>query len=48
MALWLVRAGKHGEHTQRFLDGKRIYLTWEGLKHDLSKLTSREELLQLL
>lgn len=48
MALWLVRAGKHGEHTQRFLDGKRIYLTWEGLNHDLGQVKSREELLGLL
>lgn len=30
MALWLVRAGKHGEHEQRFIDTERIYLTWEG------------------
>lgn len=28
MALWLVRAGRRGEHEQRFLDDGRIYLTW--------------------
>lgn len=36
MALWLVRAGKYGQHESRFLDDKRIYLTWGGLTADLS------------
>lgn len=31
MALWLVRAGKYGEHENRFLEDHRIYLTWGGL-----------------
>jgi restriction system protein len=48
MALWLVRSGRYGEHTQRFLDEKRIYLTWDGLNSDLSKLASRDALLELL
>lgn len=29
MALWLVRAGKYGEHEARFFQDNRIYLTWE-------------------
>jgi restriction system protein len=41
MALWLVRAGKHGEHEARFLGENRIYLTWDGLSHDLSTLPDR-------
>ncbi len=28
MSLWLVRAGKMGEHEDRFLGGDHIYLTW--------------------
>ena len=36
MALWLVRAGKYGEHEPRFFDDNRIYLTWEALTTDLS------------
>ena|SRR5271165_5434339 len=32
MALWLVRAGSHGEHETRFLEEKRVYLTWDGRK----------------
>ncbi|MGN6315888.1 restriction endonuclease [Trinickia sp.] len=31
MALWLVRAGKDGEHEQRFFDDGRVYLTWDAL-----------------
>ncbi|MBY0307691.1 MAG: restriction endonuclease [Phycisphaerales bacterium] len=29
MALWLVRAGRHGEHEERFFTDKRVYLTWD-------------------
>jgi len=35
MALWLVRAGRHGDYEKKFLDENRVYLTWEGLSHDL-------------
>ena len=31
MSLWLVRAGKYGEHENKFFDDNRIYLTWDGL-----------------
>jgi restriction system protein len=48
MPLWLVRAGKHGEHEEKFLTEDRIYLTWEGLSHDLSRVTDRAELDRLL
>lgn len=39
MALWLVRAGSHGEHEKRFLEDNKIYLTWEGINTDLSRYT---------
>ena len=48
MALWMVRAGRHGEHEQRFLDTNRVYVTWWGLKYDLSKLASKKQLQELL
>lgn len=48
MALWLVRAGGHGEYEQKFLDDNRIYLTWGGLNHDLGKIYDRSELKELL
>jgi restriction system protein len=48
MALWLVRAGSHGEHEQRFLDKNRVYLTWHGLKADLGKCRNKKDLMDLL
>lgn len=42
MALWLVRAGKHGEHEQRFFDTNRIYLTWEGGLQKISLTSARD------
>ncbi|MBA7582000.1 hypothetical protein ES708_23919 [subsurface metagenome] len=44
MSIWLVRAGSHGEYEKRFLEGDRIYLTWEALRHDLSILKTRGDL----
>lgn len=48
MALWLSRAGKHGEYEQHFLEDNRIYLTWEQLDHDLSKIANKADLRDLL
>lgn len=48
MALWMVRAGKRGGHEQKFLNEGRIYLTWNGLSHDLGQCQSRAELRRLL
>ena len=48
MALWLMRAGKHGQNEKKFLDENRIYLTWGKLSHDLSVLKNREQLRELL
>ncbi len=48
MALWLVRAGVHGENEKKFLDEARIYLTWDGLSNDLGDLKDHNELRDLL
>jgi restriction system protein len=48
MALWINRAGSHGEFEKRFLEDSRMYLTWEGLNRDLSKCPTREALRELL
>ncbi len=49
MALWLVRAGRYGEHEKQFFDKNRIYLTWEGLESfDLSKVKDYEEIKPIL
>ena len=48
MALWIVRAGAHGEYEKKYLEDNRIYCTWEGLNHNLSKIDSIDDLRELL
>jgi restriction system protein len=48
MALWLFRAGRHGEYEKKFLNDERVYLTWEGLKQDLSQVSKKHDLYDLL
>lgn len=36
--IWVFRAGKNGEHEKKFLEESRIYLSWYGLKEDMSKM----------
>jgi len=48
MAVWLVRAGKHGEHEQRFIEDKRVYLTWEEIPESLASISSHDEIRELL
>jgi restriction system protein len=44
MAIWLIRAGSHGEYEQKFIQENRVYVTWDGLDVNLGKLTERPEL----
>ena len=44
MAIWLIRAGSHGEYEQKFIQEGRLYVTWDELNLDLSKLQQRGEL----
>lgn len=49
MALWLVRAGKYGEHEPRFLTDSACYLTWESTEgHDLRLAKDYEGIKALL
>ena len=48
MSIWLFRAGKNGEFEAKFLNEKRIYLTWNGLNVDLSVYKDRAKLLEKL
>lgn len=48
MAIWLIRAGSHGEFEQKFLQDKRVYVTWNDLGHDLSKMADRKHLFETL
>ena len=48
MAIWLVRAGSHGEYEVKFLQESRVYVTWSDLDIDLSSLTDRPELVDAM
>jgi len=49
MALWLVRAGKYGEHEERFFEDSRVYGTWAEMADvDLSKTKDIEAILEHL
>lgn len=48
MALWMFRAGRHGEFEDRFLTTSRIYLTWGDTFADARELKSRAEISQAL
>lgn len=44
MAIWLIRAGSHGEYEQKFIQENRVYVTWDSLDVDLTKLKQRADL----
>lgn len=44
MTIWLIRAGSHGEYEQKFIQDNRVYVAWDELDVDLSKLNDREDL----
>lgn len=44
MAIWLIRAGSHGEYEQKFIQENRVYVTWDKLDVNLAKLAQRGDL----
>ena len=44
MAIWLIRAGSHGEYELKFIQENRVYVTWEDLDVNIGKLVDRNEL----
>lgn len=44
MAIWLIRAGSHGEFESKFISSNRVYVTWDKLLPNLSTLPDREAL----
>ena len=48
MALWMNRAGRCGESEQSFLKDHRVYLQWKELVQDLSAITEKTQLRELL
>ncbi|WP_460263275.1 hypothetical protein [Clostridium sporogenes] len=48
MSIWLFRAGKNGEHENKFINENRVYLTWDDLNINLNCIKSKEELYNIL
>ena len=48
MALWMVRAGRQGEHETRFFGDNRIYMTWREVKDDLHPVSDKRALRDVL
>ena len=48
MSIWLVRAGSAGEYETKFLEERRIYVTWDNLNTNLGQLDSPEALQKAL
>lgn len=44
MAIWLIRAGSHGEYEQKFIQDKRVYITWDELHLNIGNLENRQML----
>lgn len=44
MAIWLIRAGSHGEFEQKFIQENRVYVTWDDLNVNLANLKQRADL----
>jgi restriction system protein len=44
VAVWLIRAGAHGEYEEKFITENRVYVTKDNLDVDLSKLKHRDDL----
>lgn len=45
MTVWMVRAGRHGEFEQKFLQENKVYVTWDRLAVDIGKMKDRQQLL---
>lgn len=44
MAVWLIRAGSHGEYEQKFIQENRVYVTWDNLDVNLLELAKKADL----
>ncbi|MCK4819748.1 restriction endonuclease, partial [bacterium] len=48
MAIWLVRAGSHGEFEQKFLQENRVYVTWDSLDVNIGAMSVRDDLISAM
>ncbi len=48
MTVWLVRAGRQGEYESKFIDEKKLFITWDGLSENLGALSNSDDLMGTL
>lgn len=48
MAVWLIRAGGHGQFQDKFVAEQRVYVTWDDLDVNLASLSDRAALIAAL
>ena len=48
MAIWLVRAGSHGEYERKFISDNKVYVTADNLDVNLKGLASRNDLVAVM
>jgi restriction system protein len=48
MAMWLVRAGSHGEYESKFIQESRVYVTWDRLDINLATLSQKSQLVEAM
>lgn len=48
MAIWLVRAGSHGEYERKFIADSKVYVTADSLDVNLKGLASRSDLVTVM
>lgn len=48
MAVWLARAGSHGEYEAKFLQESRVFVTWDRLDVNLGEMEDRGQLSKAL
>lgn len=46
MPMWLCRAGRYGEHENKFLEENRVYCTWENLPVSILQFSTKQNLQQ--
>lgn len=44
--MWLCRAGRYGEHENKFLEENRVYCTWENLPVSILQFSTKQNLQQ--
>ena len=41
--MWVIRAGQHSLHYDKYIENSKVYIPWEGYKIDLSEIKTRSD-----